>query len=99
MQDLLASVSGLRRPRTLIQAARHGQEDYSRTRDLRRVMRTADALPPDRAVAELLDEEERIEERRRAGDASYSVSRHIEVLIAMIAEARLLRPDEGQALP
>ena len=31
-----------------------------------------------------------MEETRRAGDAAYSVSRHIEVLIALIAEARLL---------
>jgi hypothetical protein len=90
MTDLLSSVAGLRRPRTLIQAARHGLDDYSRTRDLVRVMRTETPPSPDRAVAQLLDEEERIEDRRLSGDASYSITRHIEVLIAMMAEARLL---------
>ena len=44
----------------------------------------------------LLAEEERIEATRQAGDASYSFVRHIEVLIAMMAEVRLL-PRAGAA--
>ena len=31
-----------------------------------------------------------MEQTRRAGDAGYSVARHIEVLIALMAEVRLL---------
>ena len=90
MSDLLSVVSELRRPRLLIRAARAGLAEYNRNRDLKRLMRTAEAPTPDRALSALMAEEERIEATRQAGDASYSFLRHIDVLIAMMAEARLL---------
>ncbi len=90
MTDLFQLVSDLRRPQLLVRAARAGLIDYNRKRDLKRLMRLAEAPSPDRAVAALLAEEERLEEIRRKGDATYSFARHIEVLIAMMAEARLL---------
>lgn len=88
MSDLHAFLANLRRPRLLIRAARHGLADYRRERDLRRLI--GHLAPPDRAVTNLLREEERLEETRRAGDAAYSVARHIEVLIALLGELRLL---------
>ncbi|MCU9846894.1 DUF6477 family protein [Defluviimonas sp. WL0024] len=96
MSDLLSLVSELRRPRLLIRAARAGLAEYNRSRDLRRVIRVADTPAPERALSALLAEEERLEATRQAGDASYSFIRHIEVLIAMMAEARLL-PQPGRA--
>ena len=90
MTDLFHLVSELRRPELLVRAARAGLIDYNRKRDLKRLMRTAEAPAPDRAVAALLAEEERLDDIRRKGDATYSFARHIEVLIAMMAEARLL---------
>lgn len=96
MSDLLSVVSDLRRPRLLIRAARAGLAEYNRNRDLTRLMRIAEAPAPDRALSALMAEEERIEATRRSGDASYSFLRHIEVLIAMMAEARLL-PRPGRA--
>ena len=39
----------------------------------------------------LIEVEEKLEATRVAGDASYSVARHIDVLIALLAEAQLLR--------
>ncbi|MEZ5886553.1 MAG: DUF6477 family protein [Paracoccaceae bacterium] len=90
MTDLFRLVSDLRRPALLVRAARAGLMDYNRRRDLKRVMRTAHVPQPEAAVSALLQEEERLEEIRRKGDATYSFARHIEVLIAMIAEARLL---------
>jgi len=89
MTDFRALLADLRRPRLLIRAARCGLSDYRRERDLRRLI---DAVAsPERAMSRLINEEERIEETRRRGDASYSVARHIEVLIAMMAEVRLMR--------
>lgn len=88
MTDFRALLSDLRRPRILIRAARCGLTDYRRDRDLRRLLDSATA--PDRALPRLFCEEERIEETRRNGDAGYSVSRHIELLVAMMAEASLL---------
>lgn len=90
MSDLPSVMAQLRRPRLLIRAARAGLADYNRNRDLRRVMRVADAPAPERALPVLLQEEERIEQTRRDGDATYSFGRHIEILIAMMGEARLL---------
>lgn len=90
MTDLFQLVSELKRPQLLVRAARAGLVDYNRKRDLKRLMRTTEAPAPDRAVTALLAEEERLEETRRQGDATYSFARHIEVLIAMMAEARLL---------
>lgn len=88
MTDSRSLLAGLRRPRLLVNAARHGLSGYRRDRDLRRLI--DDALPPETAVPRLITEEERLEETRRAGDAAYSVMRHIEVLSALMAEARLL---------
>lgn len=88
MTDFRALLADLRRPQLLIRAARCGLADYRRERDLRRLI---DGQPsPDRAVRRLLSEEEKLEETRRAGEASYSVARHIEVLIALMNEVRLL---------
>ncbi len=91
MSDLLSMVQELHRPRLLIRAARAGLAEYNRNRDLKRLMRASTAPTPDRALTILMEEEERIEATRLEGDASYSFIRHIEVLIAMMAEVRLLR--------
>ena len=88
MSDLQSLLANLRRPRLLIRAARFGLADYRRDRDLRRLI--GQIATPDRAVAQLISEEEQLEEDRRAGEASYSVTRHIEILIALISEIRLL---------
>lgn len=90
MTDALTLLKSLRRPRLLIRAARFGLVDYNRDRDLKRLMKSASTPTPVRAVDGLITEEARMEEIRRKGDASYSVARHVEVLIALMAEARLL---------
>lgn len=88
MTDFRALLNELRRPRLLIRAARFGLEDYRRERDLKRLVPTP--LLPSCTVPQLLEVEERLEETRRTGDAAYSVARHIDVLIALMAEVRLL---------
>ena len=90
MKDLRDLVTALRRPRLLVRAARLGVADYNRERDLRRLMRVQAAPAPGRAVAELIEVESHLESTRRAGDASYSALRHVEILIALMAEVRLL---------
>ncbi len=88
MTDFQVLIANLRRPRLLIRAARFGLADYRRDRDLRRLL--GQISTPDHDVERLMSEEERLEEDRRAGEASYSVTRHIEILIALISETRLL---------
>ena len=89
MTDFRALLSDLRRPQMLIRAARYGLCDYRRDRDLRRLLQ-GQTPSPSQTVPRLLNEEQQIEATRTAGDAAYSIARHIEVLIAMMAEVRLL---------
>ena len=97
MSDPHDQVATLRRPQLLIRAARLGLADYSRSRDLCRLMRVTSAPSPARAVAKLIDAEGEMEATRRQGDVSYSVARHVELLIALMGELRLMaRAAEGQ---
>lgn len=89
MTDCRTMLATLRRPRLLMRAARFGLAEYRRDRDLRRYV--GPAASPEDAVASLMSVEARLEATRLAGDAAYSVARHIEVLIALLAEARFLR--------
>lgn len=90
MTHLNTALSALRRPRLLIRAARFGLTEYNRDRDLRRLIRSDSVPSPVKALGWLLEEEARLDDTRRAQDAGYSPARHIEVLIALMAEARLL---------
>ncbi|MBL8563675.1 MAG: hypothetical protein JNN06_15500 [Gemmobacter sp.] len=90
MTDFRRLLCDLRRPTLLLRAARFGLSDYQRDRDLKRLLREAAAGGPEKTVARLLHEENLLEETRRAGDASYSLTRHIELLIALLAEVNLL---------
>lgn len=90
MTDLTTLIAELRRPRLLLQAARHGLPDYNRSRDLLRLIRVGDTPTAEAALADLLAIEDRMERTRRAGAFSYSLGRHVDVLIAILAEARLL---------
>ena len=92
MTDFVKILSNVRRPRLLIRAARFGVQDYARERDLKRVINSGDAPSPARAMHCLMTEEARLEDIRKTGDATYSVARHVEVLIALMAEVQLLSP-------
>jgi len=90
MTDTAALLAGIRRPTLLIRAARFGIAEYRRERDLKRLLRRDRVASPARNLDQLMSEEARLEEDRRSGDAAYSVARHIEMLVALIAEARLV---------
>ena len=89
MTDLATILAALRRPKILIRAARAGVADYRRERDLKRLLRQRGAAPA-QALTTLLDEEGRLEANRTAGEATYNLQRHVAVLTAILAEARLL---------
>lgn len=95
MTDFATVIENLRRPSLLFRAARCGQSEYRRERDLRRLV--GSGLTVEAAMTALLAEEARLEARRCAGDGGYAAARHIEVMIALLAEMRLLprRVDPG----
>jgi hypothetical protein len=91
MHEVTAFAESLRRPSILIRAARHGMSDYNRNRDLRRLMHEPAPPPPEVALRRLIDEEAMAEMRRQTGDAGYSLTRHVDLLIALMSELRLVR--------
>ena len=90
MSDVISIMGAMRRPKLLLQAARHGLQDYNRDRVLKRLTKSSAAPSPRSAMNTLIPVEANLEDARRAGDATYSVSRHVEVLIALLAEMRLI---------
>lgn len=90
MTDPLSALKTLRRPRILIRAARFGLTDYRRERDLTRLMKAPRLPSPGHALGLLLEQEEAMEATRQSGNGAYSIARHVELLIAMMAEARLI---------
>lgn len=90
MTDFRNSLNTLRRPALLLRAARFGLADYRRDRDLKRLLRQDATGGPEKTLPRLIETEEALEQIRQAGDARYSLSHHIEVLIALIAEMTLM---------
>ncbi|TCO69046.1 DUF6477 family protein [Rhodovulum euryhalinum] len=88
MSYVPAPLAQLRRPRLMVQAARFGLADYRRERDLARLLPGARTTNTEAVVDRLIEAEARMDERRQGGDAGYSYARHIEILIALMAEAR-----------
>lgn len=88
MTDLLSFLQTLHRPKLLVRAARLGLMEYNRTRVLKRIAPGAVEASSGSVLRTLIPVEEALEEARRAGDASYVPSRHVEVLIALLGEFR-----------
>lgn len=84
------TLAQLRRPRLLVQAARHGLASYDRDTALSRILKGAAPGPGSASFDKLTRAEHALDEARRRGDAGYSVAGHVEALTALIAEARLL---------
>jgi hypothetical protein len=91
MQDVLSMLNALRRPRLLMRAARIGAEDYRRTAHLPRLLGYGNLPRHGAALMRLVEIEADLNTQRTAEDASYSLLRHIDVLIAIVGEARILR--------
>jgi hypothetical protein len=89
LAGLTARLGEMRRPQLLVRAARFGLTDYRRDRDLRRLVGDTPLPSPVAALGHLLAAEEDAETSRRAGEATYSVARHVELMVALLGEARL----------
>jgi len=84
-------ISGLKRPRLLVRAARFGVDDYDRSLRLGRLLDVEELPGPGEAIIRLLAAEAAVDERRRANAADYSIAAHVDLLIALMGEARYLR--------
>ena len=92
---VLSELTALRRPQLLMRTARHGLADYARDTDLRRILRLPATPPPGVATLRQLialeaqHDDLRTRPPHEAGNP-WRAPRHVEVLIALIAEARML---------
>lgn len=86
MQNLFQN---FHRPRMLVRAVRHGLSYYRRDTHLPRLLGRENVSKQTALVAELRDLEHQMDQDRRGGSALYSPARHIEILTALVAEARM----------
>ncbi|MEM9637011.1 MAG: DUF6477 family protein [Pseudomonadota bacterium] len=95
MQDLLSMLHAIRRPPLLMRAARIGAEDYRRAVHLPRLLGYGVLPRHGAALMRLIEIEADLNTQRTGGDTSYSLIRHVDVLIAMLGEARVLRASQA----
>lgn len=96
MLDVLERAATLNRPRLLVRAAKAAAEDYQRKPHLARVLPGQKHRRHRETVLRLLEREHDLEANRRNQSAGYLVSDHLDVLIALIAEVRLLSEAQSQ---
>ena len=90
MTTLLHVFNKLRRPKLLIRTARFGSAEFQRDRDLKRLLKAASLPRPGMGMPRLLALEQDLEENRQTGNATYSISRHVEILAALMTEAKFV---------
>ncbi|MFZ5963772.1 DUF6477 family protein [Thalassococcus sp. BH17M4-6] len=91
MQDILSQLDAIRRPRLLLRAARIGADGYNRRTHLARILGHALLPRSGPALMQLMEIEAELDQRRRQRNGDYRVSQHVEVMCALLGEARLLR--------
>lgn len=87
----LTRLNNIHRPRLLIQAARIGAATYRRELHLRRLFEGGTIPLSGEALSRLMEMEEEMNDNRQQNAASYCAADHVDLLIAMMGEARLLR--------
>ena len=94
MQDVLTMMDRLARPRLLTRAARLGAEEYNRETHLPRVLGYGQVPRAADALLRLMQHEAAMNDKRKDRDTSYSLPYHLDLLIAMVGEARILRSSQ-----
>lgn len=94
MQDLLTMLKNLHRPKLLMRAARIGATDYRRSAHLPRLLGYGQLPRHSAAILKLIELEDELNALRKSGESAYNLIRHIDVLIAIVGEARILRASQ-----
>ncbi len=91
MLDINTRLATLTRPTLLARAARFGVDDYRRNTHLARIFQSEDLPRHAEALMRLFEIEAEMEDARQEKSGSYRPARHVELLIAIAGEARLMR--------
>ena len=95
MEDILTQISRLKRPALLVNTARHGIEGYNRPIHLRRLLKTENLPGPGKAILKLMELEAVLDDQRTSKRAEYSVARHVELIVALMCEAKILKASKA----
>ena len=95
MLDVISMLQAIRRPPLLMRAARLGADDYRRDIHLPRLLGYGVLPRHVQALLKLIELEAGMNDQRLTGNASYSLAKHVDVLIAMLGEARVLRASQA----
>lgn len=87
MSFMCPQLTALRRPKLLADAARHGARLYKRKRDLKRLIGVRSFRKHEHLLDLLVQTEMNLDEDRRAKAETYSVTRHVLALSALVAES------------
>ena len=82
-------LAGMRRPKILIESARIAVKNYKRESALNRLFKTKRPDTKAALVSALKQREQDIENLRKLGDGTYLAQAHVQVMTALIAEARV----------
>ncbi len=91
MHTILTTLDKMKRPRLLIRAARIGTADYRRDVHLKRHLGGGPLPRSEPALEQLVEIETEVNDLRLSRNAGYSAVKHVDLLIAMMGEARILR--------
>ena len=91
MLDIHTRLAALKRPKLLARAARFGVDDYRRSLHLAKILQSDDLPRYAQAIMQLFDIENEMNTARQEGSGNYSYARHVDVLIAIAGEAKLMQ--------
>ena len=94
MQDALTILHKLRRPKMLMRAAQIGVAEYKRVAHLPRLLGYGRVPKQSEAILKLIEIEKNLKALRKAGESADNLLRHIDVMIAIVGEARDLRASQ-----
>lgn len=97
MKDIISMLNTLHRPRLLMRAARIGAQDYRRNVHLPRLLGYGHLPRNGPALMKLVEIEGELNTQRKTKESAYSLLRHIDILIAIVGEAQILRATQQSA--
>lgn len=97
MNNVIAKLNALQRPKLLIRAARAGVQNFCFKRDLNKSDDNIEQKNTPKLIDALFIEESRLNKERLQNDTAYNVLKHIRVLTALIATANIPTPKQEAA--
>lgn len=94
MQDILSILQTLHRPQLLMRAARIGAVEYRRSAHLPRLLGYGRIPKTAAALLKLIEYEDELNIQCKSGESAHNLVRHLDDLIAIVGEARILRASQ-----